>query len=78
MNVGLVLRINEGDGTLSPTGEIGTAGSAGLGQKTVCVVNLTPGIPTGVVIQSIYANCGFPLPFARYVVDWGTKAVNVF
>ena len=78
-NVGLCLRINEGDGSLSPTGDIGTAGTAGLGMKIVCVTNMGGDAqqPTGTTIQYLYANCGFSLPYARYAVDWGALKANV-
>ena len=68
----VLLKPNPGDGGLSPTGEIGLPGSGGLGPNTVCIVNMDGDVtqPTGVTIQYLYANCGFPLPFGRYVVDW--------
>jgi len=69
VNVGLTLKIGP-DGGLSPTGELGSAGPAGLGTNVVCVINLDQNQPMGTVIQAIYANAGIPLPYARYVIDW--------
>ena len=69
VNVGLVLKIGP-DGSLSPTGELGIAGAAGLGTGVVCVIDLDQNQPMGTVIQAIYANAGIPLPFGRYVIDW--------
>jgi hypothetical protein len=66
-NVGLTLKIGP-DGSLVPC-DIGS-GAAGLGPGVVCVLNLDQNQPTGVVIQAIYANAGFPLPWARYALDW--------
>ena len=69
VNVGLTLKIAP-DGSLIPTGELGIAGTAGLGTGVVCVINLDQNQPMGTVIQAIYANAGIPLPYARYVIDW--------
>ena len=69
VNVGLTLKIGP-DGALTATGEIGPAGTSGLGTGVVCVINLDQSQPMGVVIQAIYANAGIPLPFGRYVIDW--------
>jgi hypothetical protein len=71
VNVGLTLKIGP-DGSLSPTGELGTPGSAGLGMNTVCLTNFDQSVPMGVAIQYLLANCGFPLPYSRYAVDWPT------
>ncbi len=87
-NVGLTLKIAP-DGAPIPVGpDLGPAGSSGLGLGVVCVTGLDTSLPTGVVIQQIYANVGFPLPWARYTITWsavvnatssGVKAVcNTF
>lgn len=39
VNVGLTLKIAP-DGSLTPTGELGIAGPAGLGTGVVCVTNM--------------------------------------
>ena len=71
-----------------PSPEIGPAGASGLGLGVLCVTGLDPNLPIGPVIQQIYANVGFTLPWARYTIAWqsvlnatgsGVKAVcNTF
>jgi hypothetical protein len=70
VNISLTLKIGP-DGSLIPTtSEIGPAGAAGLGLGVLCVTGLDPNLPIGPVIQQIYANVGFSLPWARYVIAW--------
>jgi len=59
-NVSAVFTIQP-DGSLKHmTGELGSAGPAGLGTNVVCVINLDQNQPMGTVIQAIYANAGIP------------------
>jgi len=78
VNIGLILTIQP-DGTLRHmAGEIGISGPSGLGTGVVCVINMGVNVtqPVGVTIAFIYANVLFPLPFARYVLDWSQGKVT--
>ena len=88
INVGPCFKIGP-DGTLVPiASEIGNAGPGAFGNGTVVLTNWDPNQGIGLAIQTIYTAVGFPLPWARYQLDWnavktaaasGTKIVaNTF
>ena len=78
-NISMVLTIQPGDGGLRHMlGEIGIGGPSGLGTGVVCVINMGGAVnnPASVNIQTILANVLFPLPFARYVLDWSQMKIT--
>jgi len=71
---GIAFRINQaGDGSLVPC-DTPNNGPAGFGVLTLVVGNFGTGLSDlgGVVGMAAFvqANAGFPLPFARYYVDF--------
>ncbi len=67
----LVFKINPHDGTLSPCDPNQNA----LGPGTLAVYNMgaDASLPTGAILNMIYANAGLPMPFgstARFALNW--------